>query len=169
VTITARTIRSLEMLLVKECRLYEQYLTVLLEERTSIIRFNAETLGQLTVKRAALYEEMLKAQDTRLELMRSFPSNQGKKLRDLITQYCTPEDKRRLLPLAEKLKSLVESVQQQSKEQNQILGFGLKLVHGMVSLFWSATQNVVRSYSRKGVTKEAYNPASRNSNVLKRV
>ena len=166
--VTAKTVRSLEILLTKECRLYEKYLAVLEEERSYIVRFNAEKVGELTAKRASLYEQMLKAQDGRLELMRTFPSNQGKKLRELISSYCTPEDKRRLMPLADSLKTLVETTQSQSREQNQILGFGLKMVHGMVSLFWSATQNVVRSYNRKGTSKEAYNPATRTSNVLKR-
>lgn len=167
-TVSPRTIRSLETLLQRECGLYEQYIRILMEERQFVTRFNAEKITELTAKRAGLYESMLKSQDARLELMRTFPASKGKKLRELIAGNCTPEDKRKLLPLAEHLKRLVDEAQIQSKEQNQILGFGLKMVHGLTSIFWSATQNVVRTYSRKGVTKEAYNPASRTSSVLKR-
>jgi len=166
--VSARIVSSLANLIERECTLYEKYINILKEERGNITNFNAEKVNELTQKRANLYENMLKAQDDRLALMRSFPEGQGKKLRDLIESFCTPIDRIKLLPLANKLKALVEEAQLESKEQSQILNFGLKLVHGIMSLFWSATQNVVRSYSKKGASKEAFNPATRTSNVLKR-
>lgn len=166
--LAANSIRELENLLRQECKLYQQYIIILHEERGFITQLNPEQLTRLTERRAALYDQMLLAQDRRLEIMRQFPSGQGQRLRDLISNHCTVADKQVLMPLVEKLKALVEEARTVSKEQSQILRFGLKLAHGIMSLFWSATQNVVKSYSRQGTSKEKFNATSRNANLLKR-
>jgi hypothetical protein len=167
-TVAGNIVRSLENVLNKECKLYKQYISILQEERSYITNFDADKLTALTAKRAALYDDMLLAQDERLQLMRSFPNNTNQKLRDLISLHLSKADQAVLSPLAEELRNLVLLAQKESKEQNQIVKFGLKMVHGVLSLFWSATQNVVRSYSRKGDIRENYNSTTRDNNLLKK-
>jgi len=153
--------------LAKECSLYHRYIGLLDEERGWLARFNHERVMDLSVKRASLYEEMLGAQDERLNYMRNFPA-QDMKLRDLVLKFMLPQNSKQLLPLIDRLRALVVESQAKGRQHHQILDFGLKVVHGLMSIFWSATQHVVKSYDRNGELKQSYQPAkSRSGGVLK--
>ncbi len=155
-------------MLKKEISHYEEYIVLVRQEKEFITRFNAEKLAEITKLRADIYEKMLQAQDQRMALMREFPIKGSHKLRGLIKECCLKADQQKLMPLAEKLYKLVETAQSESKEQRLIINFGLRLVHGVVSLFWSATNNVVKSYGRTGISRESTNPTTRDANLLKR-
>lgn len=153
--------------LAKECLLYERYLGLLAEEKGWMARFDHERVTELSTKRAALYDDMLSAQDERLAYMRDFPSA-GMKLRELIVKFMAPQNAKQLLPLVDRLRGLVKESQAQGRQHHQILDFGLKVVHGVLSIFSFATQHVVKSYNRRGALEQSYQPAkSRNSGVLK--
>ena len=162
-------VREIEALLIQECGLYRDYLAVLTEERGWFSRFNAEKVEGLTVKRAELYEAMLSCQNRRLELMRSISQNKSMNLRALISEYCIGADAKRILPYCEELRSLAAKIERESRQHSQIIHFGLKTVHGLLSILWSATQSVLKSYDRKGAACQSYQPVkSRLSGVLKR-
>ena len=151
----------------KECTLYRRYIALLDEERGWLARFNEERITALTAQRSALYEELLAAQDLRLAAMRHFPA-QNMKLRDLVVKFMLPVNAKKLLPLIDSLRALVKDSQTKGRQHSQILEFGLNVVHGVLSIVWSATQHVVKSYNRQGTMNEAYHPAKgRSSGVLK--
>jgi len=109
--LSLQLVRSLSTLLRRECQLYERYVTLAREERSFLVRFNAAKVSELTAARAVLCDSMLAAQEQRLELMRKFPGREGTRLRQLISNYCHPKDAKQLLPLAEKLRKLVQTAQ----------------------------------------------------------
>lgn len=161
-------IDKLSSCLENECRLYQTYITLLKEEQAYLTRFNEEKLSGLSARRSELYDKLLTAQDRRLALMQNFPEKQGVKLRDLVLVHMLPQNARLVLPMIDQLRSLVKESQQLGKQHFQVLDFGLKMVHGLLSIFWSATQRVVKSYNRNGEIQQSYHPAkSRRSGVLK--
>lgn len=164
----SRLVRELDSALTAEIRLQEEYALVLSEERACITKFEADRVQELSAKRETLSEEMQKASDRRLELMSMFPSHEGKRLTDLIRAHCHREDMQRLLPLAEKLRAALLKTKTLGLEFKQLANFSLNLVNGVISIIWSATQNVTRSYTAQGTVREAFNtPGTRLAGVLK--
>ena len=162
-------VKQLEDLLVREGEHYRRYLKLLVEERSVVTRFNAEKLQQVTLKRAELYDKLRACHAERLEIMRAFPESLGSNLRTVITHHFPPQDARRLLPRCEELRGLVGRVNGDSLEHSQIVQFGLKVVHGVLSILWSATRSVLNSYDRRGGLHISYQPVkSRLDGVLKR-
>lgn len=158
----------LEKLLDHEYTLYEGYLELLKQEESHIVKFDTEAVNKLTLKRAELCEGMRAAHAERLELMGAFPECKGERLRKMALRCFHPQEAKRIISRADKLEALARETTREGIKHKQILSFGLKCVNGLVSMFWSATQNVVKSYSRKGKTKESYHPAnSRKQNVIK--
>jgi hypothetical protein len=166
--VTAQTVRTLEALLIRECQLYADYLEALIEERKWVTKFDSDKLTHTTARRAMLYDAMLDAQNQRIEIMRGFRESAGLNLRGLISKHFPAADAKRLLPLCEDLRALVEKIRRRSREHSQIVDFGLKMAHGLLSLFWSTTQSVFKSYDRTGSLQKAYHSgASRLQGVLK--
>ena len=158
---------ALAAILEKECGLYEKYITLLDEERGWLTRFNEARVLDLSAQRARLYDQLLAAQDTRLTSMRQFPT-QHLRLRDLVVKDLLPHHAKRLLPLVDRLRALVKESQQKGRQHHQILDFGLKTVHGLLSIIWSATQTVVQSYNRQGGKQQSYQAdKSRSGSVLR--
>ncbi len=155
----SRLIRDLERVLRTEIRLQEEYASVLIEERTTLTRFNAEKIEQLSLRREELNGRIAIAAAERLELMKIFPNYEGKRLTELIRTHCHRQDSALLLPLAEKLKSVAQSTKSSGKEFKQLVDFSLNLVNGTLSILWSATQNVTKSYTPQGTVREAFHPS----------
>jgi hypothetical protein len=156
-------------LLKKECALHRDYLAVLAEERDAITHFNEEQILTLSAKREKLYVAMRDAHERRRELMREFPSGDDMRLSQFIVRYCRPSDARVLAPLVAELKALIKRSHVEGAEFNQIADFGLKIVGGTLSILWSATQDVTRSYSRKGKLREYYHPSGDRPGTERRV
>lgn len=164
----SRLIIDLEHSLRAELALQEEYASVLQEEREHITHFQAGKVEELSARRETLSEQMRVAAEHRVELMSMFPAHDGKRLTDLIREHCHPEDRRVLLPLAEKLKTAVLTTKRLGQEFKQLANFSLNLVNGVMSIIWSATQNVTRSYTPQGTVKEAFHAqGSRLAGVLK--
>lgn len=164
----SRVIRDLEAALQEELRLQQEYLRVMTEERSSITAFKADRVEELSAQREILSEKMKAAADKRLELMGMFPKHEGKRLTELVSAHCHPHDQARLLPLAQSLKTALDSTKKLSIEFKQLTNFSLNLINGSLSILWSATQNITRSYTQDGKIKEsAHAGGARASGVLK--
>ena len=100
----SRTLKELELLLKQEIQLYEDYLATLIEEEKWVTRFKQDKIQALTISRAKLCEQMLAAQDQRLRIMRTFPVNEGMRLRDLVIKFYPPREAKRVLPLIDRLR-----------------------------------------------------------------
>jgi hypothetical protein len=163
-----KIVRALEAVLDREINIQERYLEVLDKERSVLPAFKADLLAPLTAEREELSKQMHATQIERVELMKQFPEFRGKKLSDLVQLHCHAHDAKNLLKRINRLKSLVAENKSGGSEFGQVAQFTLNLVNGVLSLFWSATQNVSRSYTRKGKVRESYNQqGSRHSGVLK--
>lgn len=163
-----KIVKGLEVVLDREINLQEKYLEVLDKERAVLPAFKADLLAPLTTQREELSKQMHAAQIERVELMKQFPEFRGKKLSDLVLLHCHEQDAKKLIKRINRLKSLVAQNKSGGSEFGQVAQFTLNLVNGVLSLFWSATQNVTRSYTRKGKVRESYNQqGSRHSGVLK--
>jgi hypothetical protein len=164
-----RLIRQLASLLERECKLYEEFLQLLKEQRKWLVKFSAEKFEELNTRRNEIHRKMQAAHAERLILMQQFPNSQGKKLTTLIKDHCTKADARTLLALAEKLRGLVLQSREDGRESASVLSFGLNVINGGISLIWQATQNVNRSYGRNAKVSESYSPRkSRLDSILKK-
>lgn len=160
---------SLERLIQNEIKLYQQYLQILTEEKTHITKFNSEKVAVLTEKRERVLAAMDDAQQERMELCKQFPNSEGQKLSALIEQHYSGPERKKLLSLVGALRQGVSIAQKKTKEFGYITRFGLGMVEGLLSIFWSATQHVTKSYTRLGGIKENATPAgTRSSSVLKK-
>lgn len=160
---------QIERNLTSENRLHEQYIEVIEEERKFTIQFKRDKLQKLVEKRERLVEQMKDAHMERLRLMSQIPDSNGKKLSELVEIHCSGEQKVKLLHSVAKLKSLALEGQRRTREHGSIVKFALGVVDGLVSIFWSATQHISKSYSRKGIVQESAQPAgTRQSSVLKK-
>lgn len=160
---------SLERLIEKEIKLYQLYLQLMTEERAVTTRFNAEKILSLAEKREYTLIEMKMAHEERLALCREFPQGDKQKLITIIGQNFKGEERKRLIQCGGKLKALAVQSQKRTREFGIITRFGLGIVDGLLSILWSATKHVTKSYSRLGTVKESSTPAgNRESSVLKK-
>jgi len=159
-------INSLQELLNKECSLHEEYISVLTEEREALKQFKSYEVSALSARREKLCVEIAKIQEQRINFLDHFPDAKNKKLSELIARYCHPDEARKLNPLIKRLKGLLSQSKALGTEFNQIVDFSLTLVNGTLSILWSATQNVTKSYSRKGQVQEKYQTLK--GDILKR-
>ena len=162
-------VRSLLALLADEYRLHERYLKLLQEEKTAVTKARIDLIGALNQEREKLSEAMVAAGERRLQFMAGRPEGQDLRLTAWIDKHCHPADSKVLLPQARKLRDIIAKSRSGGREHMLLLNFALDMVNGTLSILWSATQNIFRSYSRGGNIREAYHPAeSRAGTVLKK-
>ncbi|RMG42970.1 MAG: hypothetical protein D6719_04890 [Candidatus Dadabacteria bacterium] len=166
-----KTVRELRRVLKEEISLYSQYVALIRKERSLVRKFKHKEINASASERNALCDKMAELQKKRISLMKKFPDwQQHQRLSKLIALYCHPEDRAELLNLTEKLRNVATEMRVESLKTSQLVNFAMKMVSGTISILWSATQSVVRSYSRRGAVKESYHPTrSRLQNLLKEV
>lgn len=163
-----RVIAELEGVLSQEIFLQKNYAEVLELERKSFRGFKTDLVVKYTQERQSIVEEMQAQQTLRIALMKQFPEFRGRKLTELIEKYCTSQDAKRLITKINQLKMSVGRTRQKTSEFGQIAQFSLGVVNGALSLLWSATQHITKSYSRKGSLKESYHHAgTRKAGIIK--
>jgi hypothetical protein len=159
---------ELERALRAEIELYKRYIKALKIEREAFRKFDADKISELTSKRAELVERLATANQKRLDLMGRFPDNNKTRLTDMVKLFCHPKDQVVLIPLLDELKMQIALSRKEGYEMSSLSSFAQKVVNGTLSIIWSATQNVVASYTRKGTKEVKYNPnGGRDRSVLK--
>ncbi len=165
-----RTAANLEKIIQREIGLHEQYIAILKEERAYTTKADTEKIIEISTKRGLIVDEMKYCHHQRMEIASKLPMSRGQKLTALVERNASPEDQKRLLPLLKKLKEVVENSQKKTYDFGSVARFGLTVVEGLLSIIWSATQHITKSYSRQGTIKEQAQPAgTRASSVLKKV
>ncbi|NBW39566.1 hypothetical protein EBR25_01040 [bacterium] len=159
---------NLESLLKREINTYERYLSVISEQRKCITRFHAERLQELDKKRKELIKIIEKFHEERVAFL-AFPDFDGEqRLSVLIKQHGTPEEQKRLLPLTEKLREVIEIARNETGEFRGVQSFALNVVNGTLSMLMRATKSVSKQYGKEGKLNESYLPASsRKEGVIK--
>jgi hypothetical protein len=153
-------VRSLEKILREELAQCDLYLGLLFEEQKAVVKLKPEEVLQFGVRREAAVEALSKLRDQRVKLVAVLSGSESAKVSELIENRCGPSDKKRLLALVQKLKQKITHVEDKSREFNQVLNFSLGLVNGSLSILWSATQPVAKSYNAFGTVSESHQPTA---------
>lgn len=160
------TIRTLERLVGDEVALCEQYLKILSEEERSVIKLEAEKITAMTTDRSEIIERLELARGKRVEFVSKLAGDPGATLTRLVTARTGPGDRKRLMPLIQRLKDLAAKIEEKTREFSQVVDFSLGLVNGSLSILWSATQNVTRCYNAFGGVTELVQPVTPRSGSL---
>ena len=156
-----RLIRNLDSLIQQEIRLHKRYQEILSEERTRVTQLDAETVRQLTVEKQTLNSQIHIANQKRISMVKEIVGEEltaPPRLRDVIAKYCHPDDAQKLMDRAEELRLLVEGTYKAVKEFGGLVDFSLGMVNSVLSIIWSASQDVVESYSSQGAVRRSYSP-----------
>ena len=153
----ARAIAALRGLLTAELPLYGKYLEVLDQERKATVDQNLTVIQKFQDQRAVLTERMNDARAKRdAWRMQWLPDFTGT-LREWAAASLPQSELVTIKPLLEQVHDEAAAVIGANREYRIFLDFSLNLVSGCLSLLWSATHDVVRSYSRQGTVQEAAN------------
>lgn len=154
----ASLVWALERNLDKACTLHQRYLELLAKERASLKKFSSDDIEKLREKREEFLRSIEETNAARTELLTKIPGGNTEKLSILLEKEFSPSDAARLRPRVEELRRVVTAVQHESREFSQVVNFALNLVHGSLSILWSATQDVTRSYTAAGSMQEKHTP-----------
>lgn len=151
-------IKALEKFLIDEIALCDEYVKIIAEEQAAVVKLDSATVTILGEKRAAVVEKLTLLREERALLVERVTGDEFTRVSDMVAQGCGPVDKKRLLALAQKVKARLAIVDKTTREFGQIVNFSLGLVNGEISLLWSATQPVSRTYNAHGGLVEGVQP-----------
>ena len=157
-------IKLLEKYLLEEVALCDEYLKTLKQEQDAVVKLDSAAVTAWGEERNVLLEKMARLRDDRAILVGRLTGDDTTRVSEMVAAGCGPTDKKRLLALADKVKARLSLVDKQTREFTQILNFSLGLVNGEISLLWSATQPVTRSYNTFGTITEGVQPGPVRTN-----
>ena len=156
----ARGTRSLEKILEEEIALYVEYVGILTQEQSCVVTLRANDVSDLSYRRSQIVSKLEILKERRNSIVEQVSGREAMRLTEFVEQACSPVDKKRVLPLVQKIKDLLKLVEDKSKEFSQVLNYSLGLVNGEISLLWSASQSVTRVYNAFGSVQEAVQPSA---------
>lgn len=149
----SRFVAALKEVLQNEIALQRKYQGALKASEEAVSALNLEAVGKTDGIREELMAQMSDAAEKRRHLLNDFPEQ---KLTQIIEIHCLEIDKEPLLKLAKGLREAAEETKRATRNYNQILDFGGKVINGTLSILTSANQNVTRGYSSKGQSTEEF-------------
>jgi DNA-directed RNA polymerase subunit F len=164
----ASLVWALERNLQRACSIHTRYLELLKKERTSLKKFSAAEVEALREKREEFLRSLEEVNAARIEILSKLPGGNSEKLTDLLAKEFSPSDRARLQPIVDELKTVAIAVQHESREFSQVVNFALNLVHGSLSILWSASQDVTRSYNAGGALQETHTPSGSRMQGVRR-
>jgi len=166
----SKLVQTLEQGLDAEIALYKEHGRVMAREQQALIAFRDEEVAQCVSQREGLANQIELIHQTRLDCMQHMPGYMiGLRLTELMPRVLHPQDCKRLTAKAQELKKIAHDSRRSSGEFEKLLQFTLNMVSSLMSIIWSASQHVFRSYGRSGQIKESYQPArSVASNTIKK-
>jgi hypothetical protein len=162
----ARGIRSLETILQEEISLYVEYVGILTQEQACVVTLRAGDVSDLSHRRSQIISKLEILKEKRNSIVEQTSGREAMRLTEFVEQACSPVDKKRVLPLVQKIKDLLKLVEDKSKEFSQVLNYSLGLVNGEISLLWSASQSVTRVYNAFGSVQEGVQPSAPRTGSL---
>lgn len=164
----AQLARTLEKALQDECRLYDEYLGLMIKEQSLVVKLESEAVMDLAAKRSRVAELIADANKRRQELVDQLEPKSKRRLTDVLTEKATPGEKKRLLPLVKKLRKSVEAVQAKAREFGQVVSFSLGMIDGSISVMSSAARSSSKAYGSDARVRENSTPKrSRSELVIK--
>ena len=156
--LTSADVKALEQFLNDEVSLCDEYLVIIQQEQAAVVKLQSDTVTLLGEKRGVVVDKLTRVREERALLVERITGDEFTRVTDMVLQGCGASDKKRLLALTNKVKARLAIVDKSTKEFNQILNFSLGLVNGEISLLWSATQPVSRTYNAYGGMTEGVQP-----------
>jgi hypothetical protein len=156
--LTSTDVKALEKFLIDEVSLCDEYLKIMAQEQAAVVRLDSPTVTTLGEQRAVVIEKLNILREERCLLVERITGDAFMRITHVVTQGCGVADKKKLLTLTQKVKSRLALVDKATREFSQILSFSLGLVNGEMSLLWSATQPVTRTYNAHGGLTEGVQP-----------
>lgn len=147
--------RNLIDLIDKQINLYEEYLKFQEKEREALKSAKIKDLKECTISRSNILELIMVLKSKIGEILSEEGEN---KISKLLNKYGTPEQKRQALMKVKKLRYLVKCTQGRAREYSELLDFSSNFINGSLSILWSATQGIFKSYGRDGAIHESYHP-----------
>jgi hypothetical protein len=155
-----KILRDIERIIQEECAAVDEYVKLIKQEQEHVVKLQSDKVTELSEKRAVITDTLAVLRNSRDELVRVLNGNTKLTLTELITNAGSASDKRRFLPLVNKLKARLKTLDGKTREFNQIINFSLGLVNGSLSILWSATQTVTRCYNAFGAVTESFQPTA---------
>lgn len=182
---------QLESLLSEECKQHEAHALLIAEERALTTNFKSEAVKEISAKREEIIEKIrttLAQRSALVEQLFYLGSYRGKleesevrtlralklqrplpKLSEFVRNHFTASEQARLIPIVERLRAAVTASRQQTLQHNQITGFALTMVNGLLSKVFAASHNVLNTYGKAGQKLQRFNPAlSRHQDVIEK-
>lgn len=164
--LTIADIKAVEKFLHEEISLCDEYMKIMTQEQSAVIKLDSESVAKFSDQRAIVVEKLTKLRDDRALLVERLTGDEITRVSAMIAVGCGPSDKKRLLALTDKVKLKLAQLERKTTEFNQIVNFSLGLVNGEMSLLWSATQPVSRGYNAFGTLTEGVQPGPTRAGSL---
>ena len=148
--------RELLDIINRQTSLYEEYLKIQNDEREGLKKVNIQKIKEDTVLRSNLLEYIYVLKNKLSTIL----ANEGEnKVIKLLNKKASNEQKMILMPKIKKLRDLIKKTQGKAREYSELLDFSSNLVNGSLSILWSATQGIFKSYGRDRNIHESYHPS----------
>jgi FlgN protein len=152
----------------REIQLHEQYLQLIIKEQEAITRIKPAESLECATKRSDMHDKIIAEREKRSRLLASAGGPEAPiRLSDFARTYFDLSSQRRILPMIEKLRGLIKKVQAKNQEFSQVLNFSIGMVSSTLSIIRSASQEVQKAYTGRGIIRESYHPTDRHASVLK--
>ena len=160
---------KLKRILTAEIEAQKTYAELLETEADVLRKFDPQKVEELTAQREIVAERMRGLRDERMLLVKELTGDERTNLEKVISNKFSGRDKRELDNLRKRFKAIALKARKKGFEATGVVNFALNLVNGTMSLIYSATQNIVKSYSRHGAVKESTSPPAglRHSGISK--
>ncbi|MGI6681056.1 MAG: flagellar export chaperone FlgN [Bdellovibrionota bacterium] len=140
----------------KQLTLYEEYIKAQNDEKESLKKADIKKVKENTALRSNILEYIHLHKNKLSDIL----TKEGEsKILKLVNKKASAEQKSILIPKIRRLRELVKNTQGKAREYSELLDFSSNLVNGSLSILWSATQGIFKSYGRDRNIHEAYHPS----------
>lgn len=155
---TRKIIQQICDLLDEQCRVHSEYKTLLQKERVAITQFQSKDIEALAGQRETLARRIEELKNTHIGLISELSNQRTQKLLEAVEMACSKEEATLIKPKAEQLRKIINTSSLEVRNLGHLTQFALNMVHGSLSILWSATQKTVQSYAADGKLHQAFQP-----------
>lgn len=142
----------------EQCEAHSLYGALLRKERDAITHFESQRVSEIVAEREAVAKRIEQLKTRQIEAVSVLSCNKCSKLTELIAHHCTPVEAELLSPRAATLREIINASFIENRNLGHLTQFALNMIHGSLSILWSATQKSVKSYSADGKIHQAFQP-----------
>lgn len=161
--------RSIKSLLAEEIELQSRYGAILKKEQDAVMKGDADGAEHFAFERDEVITRIKDALERQRSIVKEISGEEKMPLRVAIEKFAPREEKKPLLKLAETFRKSVNNTQTETKEFGHIAAFAHSMASSLVSIIWSATQGIAKSYGKDKTVQESLHPKqSRTQGLIKK-